>query len=164
MLWKSSKVICLHVTLVIWHIAGAFDVKNPTGRPVHSNSNRSAYSCYPAGIFHDKAVGYIGISFCPSCHLSFHRSLNNHRFPDDNFIIPSAQWSCWGLYWFHSVRPSVRLSIPPSHIQCLLCSANSSNWIHYTFIHLMKQLQKVCHDKVSCKVSKLEFLIIFLNL
>ena len=30
------------------------------------------------------------------------------------FNIPSAQQSCWGLYWFHSVRMSARLSIRPS--------------------------------------------------
>ena len=24
------------------------------------------------------------------------------------FIIPPTQRSCWGVYWFHSVRPSVR--------------------------------------------------------
>ena len=27
------------------------------------------------------------------------------------FIIPSEQRSCWGVYWFHSVRLSVRLSV-----------------------------------------------------
>ena len=24
------------------------------------------------------------------------------------FFIPPEQRSCWGVYWFHSVRPSVR--------------------------------------------------------
>ena len=27
-------------------------------------------------------------------------------------ILPPEQQSCWGVYWFHSVRPSVRLSVP----------------------------------------------------
>ena len=40
-------------------------------------------------------------------------------------IIPSEQWSCWGVYWFHSVRPSVRLSRLP----CPLCNIYSSGWI-----------------------------------
>ena len=32
-------------------------------------------------------------------------------------IIPRAQRSCWGVYWFHSVRSSVRPSVPrPSRI------------------------------------------------
>ena len=39
-----------------------------------------------------------------------------------------------------SLRPSVR----PSLIPCLLCSAYSSGWIHFIFMHLIKQLQKVC--------------------
>ena len=38
-----------------------------------------------------------------------------------------------------SVRPSVSLSIPH-----LLCSTYSSGQIHFIFIHLIKQLQKVC--------------------
>ena len=44
----------------------------------------------------------------------------------------------------HSVRPSVRPSICPSCIPCLLCSTYSSGWIHFIFIHLIKQCQKVC--------------------
>ena len=47
--------------------------------------------------------------------------------------------SCWGVYWFHSVRPSC--------IACPLCSAYSSGLIFLIFIHLIKQLQKVCHVK-----------------
>ena len=60
-------------------------------------------------------------------------------------IIPLAQRRCWGVYWFHSVRLSVRPSVPrPSRIPCPLCSFYSSGWIHFIFIHLIKQLQKVC--------------------
>ena len=45
-----------------------------------------------------------------------------------------------------SLRPSVRpVSVPrPSRIPCPLCSFYSSGWIHFIFIHLIKQLQKVC--------------------
>ena len=44
-----------------------------------------------------------------------------------------------------SVRLSVRPSVPcPSRILCPLCSFYSSGWIHFIFIHLIKQLQKVC--------------------
>ena len=49
--------------------------------------------------------------------------------------------SCWGVYWFHSVCPSVP---GPSRITCPLCSAYSSVWIHFIFTHHIKQLQKVC--------------------
>ena len=41
-----------------------------------------------------------------------------------------------GVYWFHSVRPSL--------IPCPLCSTYSFGWIHLIFIHLIKQLQKMC--------------------
>ena len=41
-----------------------------------------------------------------------------------------------------SVRPA---SVPrPSRIPCPLCSAYSSGWIHFIFVHLIKQLQKMC--------------------
>ena len=44
-----------------------------------------------------------------------------------------------------SLRPSVRPSVPcPSRIPCPLCSFYSSGWIHFIFIHLIKQLQRVC--------------------
>ena len=44
-----------------------------------------------------------------------------------------------------SVCPSVRPSVPrPSRIPCPLCSFYSSGWIHFIFLHLIKQLQKVC--------------------
>ena len=40
--------------------------------------------------------------------------------------------------------PSFRLSVRPSHIPCLLCSTYSFSWIYFIFIHLIKQIQKVC--------------------
>ena len=41
--------------------------------------------------------------------------------------------------------PSVLLSVHTSRIPCPLCSAYSFGSIHFIFIHLIKQLQKVCH-------------------
>ena len=38
-----------------------------------------------------------------------------------------------------SLRPSVRLS----HIPCLLCSVCSSGWIHFIFIQVIKQFQRM---------------------
>ena len=46
-----------------------------------------------------------------------------------NFIIPPEQRSCWGVYWFQSVRPSVRLSVRLSRLPCPLCNIYSSGWI-----------------------------------
>ena len=60
-----------------------------------------------------------------------------------HLVIPSAQRSCWGGILV-SLRLSVRPSVRPSHIPCPLCSAYSFGWIHFIFVHLIKQLQKVC--------------------
>ena len=43
---------------------------------------------------------------------------------------------------YNGFTPSVCPSVRPSRIQCPLCSAYSSGWIHFIFIHLVKQLQK----------------------
>ena len=48
-------------------------------------------------------------------------------------VIPPEQRSCWWVYWFHPVRPSVcpsvRLSVRPSRLPCPLCNIYSSGWI-----------------------------------
>ena len=46
-----------------------------------------------------------------------------------HIIIPPKQRSCWGVYWFHSVRLSVRLSVRPSRLPCPLCNIYNSGWI-----------------------------------
>ena len=55
-----------------------------------------------------------------------------------------------------SLRPPVRPSVPrPSLIPCPLCSFYSSGWILFIFIHLIKQLQKVCRVQSflqNCKI------------
>ena len=67
---------------------------------------------------------------------------------NDSVFIPLAQQSCWGGILV-SLRPSVcrsvRPSVPrPSRIPCPLCSFYSSGWTHFIFMHLIKQLEKVC--------------------
>ena len=57
------------------------------------------------------------------------------------FLYPSHNKVLGGYTGF---SPSVRPSIRPSRIPCLLCSAYSSGWIHFIFVHLIKQLQSVC--------------------
>ena len=37
-----------------------------------------------------------------------------------------------------------KTSVYPSRIPCTLCSAYSSGWVHFVFIHLIKQLQVCC--------------------
>ena len=135
MLWKSSKVICLHVTLVIWHIAEAFDVKESPGRPVYSNSNRSAYKSYPTGIFHNKAVGFTGINFCPSCHLSFHHSTITYfqmitsLYPTHNEVVGD-------------ILVSLRLSIWPSvHPASCVCSVAPTILIGLSYTVLVSVVQ-----------------------
>ena len=71
---------------------------------------------------------------------SFHRDTLMQSFDVFLFVIWSC-WgvirSCWGVYWFHSVRPSVRLSVRLSvcpsvrlsRLPCPLCNIYSSGWI-----------------------------------
>ena len=55
-----------------------------------------------------------------------------------------------------SVCPSVCPSVPrPSRIPCPLCSFYSCGWIHYIFMHLIKQLQKVCRVQSFLQNSKI---------
>ena len=61
----------------------------------------------------------------------------NLRF--DSYYYTPRTTKLLGGIWV-SLRPSVR----PSRIPCPLCNFNSSGWIHFIFIHLIKQLQKVC--------------------
>ena len=53
-----------------------------------------------------------------------------------------------GVYWFHAIGLSVRLSVRLSVLlwteSCPLCNFHSTSWIHFISIHLIKQLQKVC--------------------
>ena len=51
-----------------------------------------------------------------------------------------------GVYWFHSARPSVCLSILPSiHLSVPhSVSTLAPGWIHFIFIHLIKQHQVCC--------------------
>ena len=75
-------------------------------------------------------------------------------------VMPPAQRSCWGgilVSLRPSVCPSVRpASAPrPSRIPCPLCSFYSSGWIHFIFMHLIKQLQKVCRVQSFLQNSKI---------
>ena len=71
------------------------------------------------------------------------------------FLYPHTAKLFGGVYWFHYVHLSLCLSVRPSCIPCLLCSAYSSGWIHF---------RRCDACKVSCKISKIEFLAFLLNL
>ena len=79
-----------------------------------------------------------------SKNISMHLIAYDDWFGFMPIVIPLAQRSCWGVYWFHYVCPSVSPSVRPSRIPCPLCSTYNSGWIHFIFLHLIKQLQKVC--------------------
>ena len=68
-------------------------------------------------------------------------------------IIPLAQQSCWGVYWFHSVRPSdvrpasrVRSVVPTVLVGC----------ISYLYI-LSSNFRRCVAGNVSCKIKRFEF-------
>ena len=44
-------------------------------------------------------------------------------------LYPSHNEVVWGVYWFHSVRPSVCPSVRPSRMPCPLCIIYSYGWI-----------------------------------
>ena len=58
-------------------------------------------------------------------------------------IIPPEQRSCWGVYWFHSVRLSVRLSRLP----CPLCNIYSSRWILSILVTNDRYHERVCRTQ-----------------
>ena len=85
--------------------------------------------------------------------------MNMHRF--SLLIIPSAQRSCWGVYWFHSVHPSdVR---PASHDVRSVAPTVLVGSISY--LHILSSNFRRCGVfQVFCKIAKFEFLAMFLNM
>ena len=95
---------------------------------------------------------YVIVGLCNALHLKFFR-----RGPIDDVIIIHHKEVVGGYIGF---TPSVCPSAYPSRlasccgfvhtkrrlscILCPLCSTYSSGWIHFIFIHLIKQLQKMC--------------------
>ena len=78
--------------------------------------------------------------------------------------------SCWGYIGFTpsgrpavcpSVCPSICPSVRPSRIPCLLCSTYSSGWIHFILYILASNFRRCVMCNVACKISKIEFLVIF---
>ena len=49
-----------------------------------------------------------------------------------------------GIYWFHVIHPSVRLSVRLWTKPCPLCNFHNTSRIHFIFVHVIRQLQKVC--------------------
>ena len=91
--------------------------------------------------------------------LSFWATWIGNLLAPCNFFMPWANWPMELLSHCGLVTPDVVIelghyttkllvslcpSVRPPHISCLLCSAYSSGWIHFIFIHLIEQLQKVC--------------------
>ena len=76
-------------------------------------------------------------------HRSMHECVMNIHYQTwfiNMICTPSKQWGVCDNGFTLSVHPSKR----PSRIPCPLCSSCSSGWIHFIFIHLIKQLHKVC--------------------
>ena len=61
------------------------------------------------------------------------------------------QRSCWGVYCFHSVRPSIcpsiHLSVRLSHLPCPLCNIYSSGWILYILATIDLYHERVCRTQ-----------------
>ena len=110
-------------------------------------------------------IPYHNISYHSASHHTIPYHISYHTCNMINVIFPSIKpvskwlWSIRKPSWRHNYTsrttkllggyigftPSVRPSVPrPSRIPCPLCSFYSSGWIRFIFIHLIKQLQKVC--------------------
>ena len=64
--------------------------------------------------------------------------------------LPPAQQSCWGVYWFHSVHPSVR---PASRVRSLVPTVLVGT-ISYLYI-LSSNFRRCVACKVACKIFKI---------
>ena len=73
-------------------------------------------------------TGFYGVHFVAPCLF-------------DIFIIPPEQQSCWGVYWFNSVCPSVS----PSRLPCGLFNIFSSGWILSILATNDHCRERVCH-------------------
>ena len=89
-----------------------------------------------------------------------HQSWLTESFAWFNIVIPPAQRSCWGVYWFHSVRPSVcpsvRPSVRPSRMPCPLCIIYSNGWILFIL-----GTNDHYHERVCCAPWPLTLTYIF---
>ena len=71
-------------------------------------------------------------------------------------VIPHTQPSCWGVYWFHSGRPAGR---PSPRVRSLAHTVLVES-ISYLYI-LSGNFRRCVVCKVSCNISKFEFLANF---
>ena len=83
--------------------------------------------------------------------LSYLYNVNPHTWKDRLFIIPSAQRSCRGVYWFHSVRPSVCPPVCPA--SCVSSVAATVLVGSISYLHILSSNFRRCVTyKVFCKI------------
>ena len=81
----------------------------------------------------------------------------------DSDYIPWHNKVVGGVYWFHSVRPSVGPSVRPT--SCVRSVAPTVLVGSISYLYLLScNFRRCVACKFSCKISKFEFLAIFLNL
>ena len=89
-----------------------------------------------------------------------------HQRASMDFVI-IIQWSCWGVYWFHSIRLSVRPSVPrPSRVCPASCVRSVAPTVlvgSISYLYILSWNFRTCVVcKVSCKIAKFQVLAIFL--
>ena len=131
----------------------------------HSFSSLNSSSGFAGGKHYQKITTPIFIlvlqNFAiPDCfpYFLFYRYL---------FSLLSSGWfviiqrNCWGVYWFHSVRPSVRLSVPrpsrvrpASHVHSVAPTVLVGS---ISYLHILSSNSRRC---VACQVFLQNFKIL----
>ena len=70
------------------------------------------------------------------------------------FIVPHTQRSCWGVYWFHSIHPSVRPSVHPASRVHSVAPTVLVGSISYLCI-VSSNCSRCAVCKASCKISNI---------
>ena len=80
---------------------------------------------------------------CLSIHQNWHLYINILTHLGWILFIPLTQWSCWEVYWFHPIRPSLPPSVYLSCLPCPLCGSLPSSR-SYSYVAEIQPMRAQC--------------------